>query len=105
MAGMYPNNETISLFGEQVSWPGVGDDGKFTNGDFSDPTKKPSFIPAESVNLILDNLAELITNLGGQPNNSEAGQLRDAIAGALALKANLASPTFTGTPQIPANGN
>ena len=77
MAGMYPDNETISLFGEEVSWPGLDEGtGKFTSGDFSNPMKKPSFIPAETVNLILDNLANLITSLGGSPDNSGADQLK-----------------------------
>jgi len=105
MSGMYPDNRDIEIFGEQVRWPGVGADGKFTNGDFSDPLVKPSFIPAESVNLILDNLTELIASLGGNPNNSETGQLKDAVVAALALKADLANPTFTGNPQIPAKSN
>jgi len=89
MAGMYPDNQTISLFGEEVSWPGLDPEtGKFTNGDFSNPMKKPSFIPAETINLILDNLAGLIASLGGSPGNSGADQLKDALAAALALKAD-----------------
>ncbi|MCL2233095.1 MAG: hypothetical protein FWB99_08470 [Treponema sp.] len=103
MAGMYPDNETISLFGEEVSWPGVDEEtGKFTNGDFSNPMRKPSFIPAETVNLILDNLSGLIASLGGEPNNNDAAQLENAIADALALKADVNNPAFTGTPTVPA---
>ncbi|MCL2382495.1 MAG: hypothetical protein FWC64_13065 [Treponema sp.] len=84
MAGMYPDNETISLFDEEVSWPGVGaQTGKFTNGDFSDPARKPSFIPAETVNLILDNLENLITALGGKPDNTSEDQLRRVLIRAL----------------------
>ncbi len=61
MAGLYPDNEQLSIYGEQVEWPGMDKDtGKFTNGDFDDPLKKPSFIPADTFNLILDNLSELI---------------------------------------------
>ena len=101
-AGMYPNNQTISLFGETISWPGVDPEtGKFTNGDFSNPLKKPSFIPAETINLILDNLANFISALGGSPNNTGKEQLKNAIVDALAKKANLASPTFTGAPKAP----
>jgi len=103
MSGMYPDNRDIEIFGEQVRWPGLGADGKFTNGDFSDPLVKPSFIPAETVNLILDNLAELIASLGGKPNNSDTGQLKDAIVSALTLKADLESPTFTGNPNVPSD--
>ena len=103
MAGMYPENETLSLFGEEITWPGVDSQtGKFTNGDFSNPLKRPSFIPADTINLILDNLAALITSLGRTPDNSGENQLRDAIAAALALKADLASPRLTGTPAVPA---
>jgi hypothetical protein len=75
MAGMYPDNATIEMFGEQVSWPGVDAEGKFTNGRFSDPLVKPSFISAQTLNLILDNLAALITEMGGTPNNTGAHQL------------------------------
>jgi len=57
--------------------------GKFTNGDFSDPFKKPSFVPAETVNLIPDNLANLITAPGGTPDNFSVNQLRDAVGGRL----------------------
>jgi len=86
---MYPENQTIQIFGEEVSWPGLDPNtGKFTNGSFSDPMVKPSFIPAETVNLILDNLAGLISSLGGTPDNGNANQLRDAVVAALALKAN-----------------
>ena len=75
MAGMYPENEDITIFGEKVQWPGVDKNGKFTNGSFSDPHEKPSFIPAGTINLILDNLSALITKLGGKPDNSSVEQL------------------------------
>ena len=97
MGGMYPNDQIISMFGENVRWPGMDLSGKFTNGDFNDPEQKPSFIPAESINLILDNLSELIKAAGKTPNNSEINQLAEIWK----LKANLASPTFTGTPKVP----
>ena len=85
MAGMYPDNRTESIFGDAVTWPGVdGETGKFTNGDFSDPLKRPSFVPAETINLILDNLAELITSLGGEPNNFGVDQLKRAVGAGLA---------------------
>ncbi len=75
MAGMYPENEEITVFGERVQWPGVDRSGKFTNGSFSDPHEPPSFIPANTINLILDNLSGLITKLGGIPDNSSIEQL------------------------------
>jgi hypothetical protein len=76
MAGMYPDEQTAEVFGQEISWPGLDPGtGKFTNGDFSDPLKKPSFIPAESINLILDNLANMIAKLGGTPDNASLVQL------------------------------
>ncbi|WP_314846984.1 hypothetical protein [Treponema lecithinolyticum] len=77
MADMYPENQNVSIFGETVQWPGLNSDGKFTNGSFDDPLVKPSFIPAETLNLILDNLGGMITKLGGTPNNTSAAQLAD----------------------------
>ena len=75
MAGMYPEKEEVTIFSEKVQWPGVDKNGKFTNGSFSDPHEPPSFIPAGTINLILDNLSALITKLGGKPNNSSVEQL------------------------------
>ncbi len=77
MADMYPENQNVSIFGETVQWPGLNSDGKFTNGSFDDPLAKPSFIPAETLNLILDNLGGMITKMGGSPNNTSAAQLAD----------------------------
>lgn len=82
MAGMYPENQNISIFGEQVQWPGLDSDGKFTNGSFDDPLVKPSFIPAETLNLILDNLGGMITKMGGTPNNTSAAQLAELFVSA-----------------------
>ena len=79
MAGMYPDNQELTINGEQIMWPGVDSTGKFTNGDFNDPLIPPSFIPAESINLILDNLSETIKRFGGTPNNTSMTQLADAI--------------------------
>ena len=79
MAGMYPNNQNIEIFGEQVSWPGVDATGKFSNGSFSDPMVKPSFIPAETINLIIDNLESIITKCGGTPNAISKTQVADAL--------------------------
>ena len=75
MAGMYPDNQELDIFGEKVQWPGVDSSGKFSNGSFQNPLEKPSFIPAETINLILDNLSELIKKLGGTPNNTSIDQL------------------------------
>ena len=77
MADMYPENQNVSIFGETVQWPGLNSDGKFTNGSFDDPLVKPSFIPAETLNLILDNLGGMVTKLGSTPNNTSAAQLAD----------------------------
>ena len=79
MGGMYPDNREIEIFGEQVSWPGMGADGKFTNGSFSDPMVKPGFIPAESINRIIDNVAGLVASPGGSPDNTDANQLGNAV--------------------------
>ena len=82
MAGMYPENQELSIFGEQVQWPGLDSTGKFTNGSFTNPLEKPSFIPAETLNLILDNLGELIKKLGETPNNAAIDQLANLFTSA-----------------------
>jgi hypothetical protein len=80
MAGLYPEDQTISLFGKEVRWPRLDiSTGKFTNGSFSDPLVEPSFVPAETINLILDNLENLISGMGQTPNNSDPNQLFKAI--------------------------
>jgi hypothetical protein len=79
MGGMYPNNQTIEIFGEEVQWPGVDEHGKFTNGSFSDPMVKPSFIPAETINLILDNMTELIKKCNEAPNSTTTQQLAGLV--------------------------
>ena len=86
MSGMYPNNQTIEIFGEQVSWPGVDTTGKFTNGSFSNPMVKPSFIPAETMNLILDNLESIITKCGGTPNATSKTQIATLITSLISAK-------------------
>ena len=82
ITGMYPDNEELTIFGEKVQWPGVGASGKFTNGSFTDPLERPSFIPAGTINLILDNLSTLITKLGGAPNNTAIDQLAGCFTNA-----------------------
>ena len=77
-SGMYPNEHVIEIFGEQVKWPGLGPDGKFTNGSFADSSIKPSFIPAETLNLLLDNMQRVIEAAGLDANNIEADQLLKA---------------------------
>lgn len=84
MAGMYPDNQELTIFGEKVQWPGVDKIGKFTNGSFSDPLEKPSFIPAETINLILDNLTALIEKLGGTPDNTSIDQLAKLFTSGIA---------------------
>lgn len=82
---MYPDEQTVEIDGETVSYPGlIG--GKFSSGDFSDPSKKPSCIPAETINLILDNIAALITAAGGVPANIGADQLVSALASVATAK-------------------
>jgi hypothetical protein len=76
---MYPNNQTIEIFGEEVQWPGVDAGGKFTNGSFTNPMVKPSFIPAQTINLILDNLEELIKKCNEAPNSTTVHQLAGLI--------------------------
>jgi hypothetical protein len=77
---MYLNNQAIEIFGEQVQWPGVDPEtGKFTNGSFDNPMVKPSFIPAETLNLVLDNLCALISKCGGSPNAVTGSQLADLV--------------------------
>jgi hypothetical protein len=80
MAGLYPDNQILSFFGQEIEWPGVDSEtGKFTNGSFTDPLKKPSFIPAETINLLLDNITNLLLYLGFDPNNTDPEQLRKAF--------------------------
>ncbi|MCL2245079.1 MAG: hypothetical protein FWC03_11545, partial [Treponema sp.] len=80
MAGLYPTDEVINMFGTDVNYPGLDPvTHKFTDGDFSDPLTKPSYIPAKTFNLILDNLGSLISGLGYEPNNTDPDQLIKAI--------------------------
>jgi hypothetical protein len=80
MPGLYPDNQTLSLFGEDIVWPGVDPvTGKFTNGSFSDPMIKPSFVPADTLNLLLDNVGNLLSYLGFDPNNTDPEQLKKAF--------------------------
>ena len=75
---LYPTEEEITMFGEKIKYPGLKD-GKFTNGSFSDPKQLASFIPAETLNLILDNLGEAIKSVGLEPNNTNINQLAEAL--------------------------
>jgi len=79
MSGMYPKDQVLEIFGEHVRWPGLGQDGKFTNGSFTDPLVKPSFIPAETLNLLVDNMQQVIEAAGLSPNNIEPDQLLRAL--------------------------
>ena len=76
---MYPDNQELTLNGEKVMWPGVDASGKFTNGAFDNPLVPPSFIPAETINLILDNLAGLVKRSGIKPDNISSTQLAQAL--------------------------
>ena len=75
MAGMYPENKEITVFGKTVKFPGVNAEGKFTNGDFSNPDVPPSYLDAETFNLIIDNLNSLISHLGNSADNKSTDQL------------------------------
>lgn len=79
MSGMYPDNQEMEILGKKLLYPGVDENGKFTNGDFNDTEKPASFIPAETMNLIIDNLSELIKACGKEPNNNEVAQLVSLI--------------------------
>ena len=76
--GLYPTEEEITMFGEKLKFPGLKD-GKFTNGSFTDPKQLASFIPAETLNLVLDNLEEFIRAVGLEPNNTNINQLAEAL--------------------------
>jgi hypothetical protein len=78
---MYPDSQTLRVMDKEVLWPGLHPKtGKFTNGGCEDGRAvPPSFIPAETLNLILDNLAELVKTLGAVPNNYDTRQLADGI--------------------------
>lgn len=88
MAGLYPDNKEIVCFGKKVVFPGVDKDGKFTNGNFSDPDVPPSFLDADTIDLIIDNLNSLIEYLGNTPNNKDGDQLKKLFA--VAAEANKA---------------
>lgn len=79
MAGMYPENQEITMGGETVNYPGVDQNGKFTNGDFNNPLVPPSLIPAETINLLLDNMGGFINHLGGEANNHDENQISAAF--------------------------
>ncbi|MDR1353663.1 MAG: hypothetical protein LBK05_10320 [Treponema sp.] len=80
MPGLYPEDQILTLFGKEVRWPGLDPStGKFTNGSFTDPLVEPSFIPAETINLILDSLQNLITDLGLTPDSHDPAQLSRAV--------------------------
>jgi hypothetical protein len=77
---MYPDDQIVEIFGEQVMYPGLDPvTHKFTDGDFADPLIKPSHIPAATFNLILDNMESLIRAMGLNPNNTDPEQLKKAI--------------------------
>jgi hypothetical protein len=80
MPGMYPDDQVVEIFGEQVKYPGLDPvTRKFTDGDFHDPLIKPSYIPAATFNLILDNMENLISAMGLNPNNTDPEQLKKAM--------------------------
>jgi len=85
MPGMYPDDQFVEIFGERVMYPGLDQDThKFTDGDFRDPLKKPSYIPAATFNLILDNMENFVSALGLTPNNTDPEQLKKAVLQGLA---------------------
>ena len=72
---VYPKNETLP---DGSVYPGVDASGKFTDGDASKGIKA-SHLPAGTVNLLLDNLADFITASGLTPTNTGTDQLRKAL--------------------------
>lgn len=76
---MYPENKKMEIAGKEILFPGVDENGKFTNGDFSDTEKPASFIPAEWANLITDNLSFLIEKASMISNNNDSNQVFDSI--------------------------
>jgi hypothetical protein len=81
MAGMYPDSKTLTIMDKKVLWPALDPNtGKFTNGGFENGVRiPPSYIPAETINLILDNFSELIKSLGAVPNNYDTDQAATAV--------------------------
>lgn len=87
MAGMYPSERTVEMHGKKVRWPGLDPGtGKFTNGNFNNPQSSPSFLPAETINLILDNMAGIIRSMGNEPDNYSVSQLADMFTPEIAGK-------------------
>lgn len=82
---MYPDEQTVVIYGEEVSYPGLKN-GKFTSGNPADPADKPSFIPAETINLLIDNIAAFITLLGGVPDNANVNQIASVFFNTVASK-------------------
>lgn len=73
---MFPTNREITSFGKTVKFPGVDENGEFTNGDFSNPDVPPSFLDAATQNLVIGNLNALVEKLSGQEaNNTDRNQL------------------------------
>lgn len=76
MAGMFPTNKEITVFGKKIKFPGVTDKGEYTNGNFENPDEPPSYLDADTQNLILHNLNNLIAQLSGkEANNTDRNQL------------------------------
>lgn len=72
---LYPKNETLP---DGSVYPGLDASGRFTDGDASKGIKA-SHLPAGTINLLLDNLADFITASGLTPNNTGTDQLRKAF--------------------------
>lgn len=50
---MYPDEKEIEVAGSVIKFPCLDKNKKFSNGDFNNPEKPASFIPAETINLLL----------------------------------------------------
>ena len=83
---LYPQNQEMTIYGKKILYPNVDENGKFTNGSFSDPKIKPSFIPAETLNLILDNLENIMQEAGIETNTEDADQLKNAVNNLIAIE-------------------
>ena len=79
---LYPDEQTLTIDGEEVSFPGLKN-GKFTLGNPEDPDDKPSFIAPDTINLILDNLEILITAAGLESSNTDTSQVAAAVVALL----------------------
>lgn len=90
---VYPKNETLP---DGSVYPGVDAAGKFTDGDAAKGIKA-SHLPAETINLILDNLEAIIRGALKTSNSTGAGQLDAAVKKLLSNHASLTGSSAHGS--------